>query len=169
MCLKTKCTKRIILSTVARIFDILGFVSPITINMKLLIKDLWTSKVDWDETPPLLIQERWSQIVSELPVLNTLKIPRHLSIQIHSSVSLVGFCDASERAMGACVYVHVVHPDNSTHVHLACAKSKVAPMKYVTIPRLELCAALLLSKLLLVVTETFAARYDIQKYFLLHR
>ncbi|KAI5715931.1 hypothetical protein M8J77_024772 [Diaphorina citri] len=162
---ETKCTKRIILSTVARIFDILGFVSPITINMKLLIKDLWTSKVDWDETPPLLIQERWSQIVSELPVLNTLKIPRHLSIQIHSSLSLVGFCDASERAMGACVYVHVVHPDNSTHVHLACAKSKVAPMKYVTIPRLELCAALLLSKLLLVVTEIFAARYDIRNIF----
>ncbi|XP_026676853.1 uncharacterized protein LOC113466008 [Diaphorina citri] len=67
--------------------------------------------------------------------------------------------------MGACVYVHVVHPDNSTHVHLACAKSKVAPMKYVTIPRLELCAALLLSKLLLVVTEIFAARYDIQNVF----
>ncbi|KAI5739399.1 hypothetical protein M8J77_018863 [Diaphorina citri] len=161
----TKCSKRSILSTVARIFDILGFISPVTLSLKLLIKDLWNLKIDWDEDPPIDIQERWSLIMSEFPALNNLKIPRHLGICKNAKVKLIGFCDASLKALGVCVYVHVTQPDESIHVHLVCAKSKVAPMKFVTIPRLELCSALLLSKLLLVVMDTFKLKYDVEQVY----
>ncbi|XP_026681736.1 uncharacterized protein LOC103512478, partial [Diaphorina citri] len=111
----TKCSKRSILSTVARIFDILGFISPVTLSLKLLIKDLWNLKIDWDEDPPIDIQERWSLIMSEFPALNNLKIPRHLGICKNAKVKLIGFCDASLKALGACVYVHVTQPDESNH------------------------------------------------------
>lgn len=158
-----KCTKRNILSITARIFDVLGFVSPFIITLKLLIKELWCMKLDWDEEPPSTIQKRWNSIVSEMPILNTLRIPRHLGIKTSSSVSLISFCDASERALGACVYIQVTSPDGSISANLICAKSKVAPVKYVTIPRLELCAALLLAKLLHTVQTIIEKKYPIEK------
>uniref|UniRef100_A0A8D8TJ83 Integrase zinc-binding domain-containing protein n=1 Tax=Cacopsylla melanoneura TaxID=428564 RepID=A0A8D8TJ83_9HEMI len=161
----TKCTKRNMLSTIARIFDVLGLISPVIITLKLIIKDLWSLKLDWDEEPPIEVQEKWYKIISEFPLLNNIRIARHVSICKDSKVNVVGFCDASERAMGACIYAHVTNPDGSVYVHLVCAKSKVAPMKFVTIPRLELCSALLLTKLLLVIMNVFQAKYEVENTY----
>ncbi|KAJ0175497.1 hypothetical protein K1T71_008656 [Dendrolimus kikuchii] len=123
-----KCTKRIILATVARLWDIMGFIAPVILHAKLILKKLWMSKIDWDDCPPHHILESWTKFRNELSFLNEFKIPRHLGIFENCEVRLVGFSDASELAYGAVVYAHVTH-DSQIHTQLICAKSKVAPMK----------------------------------------
>lgn len=154
------CTKRVILATVARIWDIMGFVAPVVLFAKLLIKELWLLKLEWDEHPPRHIIDIWQKFCAELPVLNKLRIPRHLGVVEGCTVRLLGFSDASERAYGAVVYMHVVHAEQAT-IKLVCAKSKVSPVKPLSIARLELCAAELLAKLIRRVHDTYNPRYNI--------
>lgn len=160
---EVKCTKRSILSTVARLWDIMGFVAPTVVYAKLLIKELWLINLDWDDTPPLHIIKMWHQFCVELPALNNLRIPRHVGVSADCDVTLVGFCDASLHAYGAVVYLHVSAPAVNT-VQLVCAKTKVAPTKPSSIARLELCGAVLLSKLLRVVHDNYSRRLPIKIY-----
>lgn len=153
------CTKRTILSVVARTFDVLGLIAPVLITAKILIQELWSLQVGWDDTPPLHIEQKWKQFCDELSSLNTLKIPRHSSISPGMHTSLIGFADASEKAYGAAVYVRTLSPEGVVQTVLLCAKSKVAPLKLKSIPRLELCAALLLSRLMRHVVEVFQKRH----------
>lgn len=155
-----RCSKRAILSTVARLWDLMGFVAPVVLYAKLLIKELWLLKIDWDDIPPRHVCDIWKQFCSELPLLNEFKIPRFLGVVQNGVVRLLGFADASERAYGADVYMHVIVDDNIT-VRLVCEKSKVAPVKRMSIARLELCAAELLSRLFRRVHDTFNSRYNI--------
>ncbi|XP_043267662.1 uncharacterized protein [Venturia canescens] len=83
----------------------------------------------------------------ELSHLGTVSVPRWLNIATGTSVELHGFSDASQLAMGAAVYVRVSSAGDQTTVSLVCAKTKVAPITRLTIPRLELAAAVLLAKL----------------------
>jgi len=66
-------------------------------------------------------------------------------------VTIHGFCDASKEAFGACLYLHSVTPNGHVQVHMLMSKSRVVPMKATTIPKLELCGALLLVELLLEI------------------
>lgn len=149
-----KCTKRIILSTIARLWDIMGFVAPSVLYAKLLIKELWRLNLGWDDAPPPHIIKMWRQFCSELPNLNELRIPRYLGVTSDCVVTLLGFSDASEQAYGAVIYLHVSSADG-IRTQLLCAKSKVAPMKPQSIARLELCAIVLLAKLLRKVYDTY--------------
>ena len=126
-------TKRAILSTVARLFDVLGFVAPVVLYAKLLLQDLWLSKVGWDEEPPENVKNRFITFKNELPLLSKLQIPRHLGVAAGCIVNLLAFGDARSKAYGCVVFLHVTH--------LVCAKSKVAHLKTITLARLELCAA----------------------------
>lgn len=155
------CSKRHILSSIARLFDVLGLVAPVILYAKLLIKDLWTAKIDWDEIPPQRIIRLWNQFQTELPQIAQMQFPRHVGVVEGCSVCILGFGDASEKAYGGVVYVYVCTPQGETKVMLVCAKSKVAPLKTVSLARLELCAALLLSKLIRKVYETYHSRYPI--------
>ncbi|CAG9133315.1 unnamed protein product [Plutella xylostella] len=159
--LDSVCTKRTIMSTIARLWDRMGFVAPTVLVAKLLIKKLWQLKVDWDEVPPNQVVRLWRQFCRELPALNEIKIPRCLSVATGCEVTLVGFADASEQAQGGVVYVHVASPSGNV-VRLLCAKSKIAPTPPHTIARMELCAVLLLSKLLRSVLETYNSRIPIR-------
>lgn len=159
-----KCTKRTMLSTVARLWDIMGFVAPTILYAKLLIKELWLSKCEWDDTPPDHIVAAWKQFCIELSALNQIIIPRHLGLVDGCTVNLIGFADASERAYGGVVYLQVrIGPNYS--VQLVCAKSKVSPVKTISVARLELCAALLLSQLLRKVQDTVSPHYPINKIY----
>lgn len=142
-------TKRSILSAIAQLYDPLGLVSPAVITAKLIMQKLWNLKVTWDESVPVELHTKWTQFINELPNLNELAIPRMvLSHQNPRGVELHGFCDASERAYGACIYLKSIDGNrNNATVNLLCAKSRVAPLKPITLPRLELCAALLLANL----------------------
>nr|XP_053620905.1 uncharacterized protein LOC128681202 [Plodia interpunctella] len=156
------CTKRAILSCVARIWDITGFVAPVVLYAKLLIKELWLCNCDWDDTPPAHIAKLWARFREELPLLCQLKIPRHIGVSNSSIVTVVGFADASERGYGGVVYFHVAN-GNSNSISLISAKSKIAPRKVVSLARLELCALLVLSQLIGAVIKACCNRVNLDK------
>ncbi|XP_045777856.1 uncharacterized protein LOC123875852 [Maniola jurtina] len=159
-----KCTKRNMLSVIAQLFDVLGFVAPVILFAKLLIKELWLLKIDWDEEPPAHIAQTWLKFQSELHILSQISIPRHIGITQNCEINLIAFSDASEKAYGAVLYIHASTPDGIV-VSLLCAKSKVAPIKTVSLARLELCAAYLLSKLVRAVLTNYCSRVTIARTY----
>nr|XP_034194844.1 uncharacterized protein LOC117611069 [Osmia lignaria] len=160
---RTQFTKRLVLSEVAQLFDPLGFVAPIIIRAKLLIQELWLQELSWDDILPLHITQQWLRIREDLTSLAKLSIPRWFNTTTTSTVELHGFANASVLAMAAVVYLVVHAPSTGTQVLLICSKTRVTPFKRLTIPRLELTVALLLSKLMrhvhatlnMTVTQTF--------------
>ena len=155
-------TKRALVSDVAKTFDILGWFAPAIVKVKILLQRLWEAGIDWDDSVPLFIQEIWERWRSELPALTEKLIPRcYFPKDTHIvSVQLHGFCDASESAYAAVVYLRMVDHNHVVHVSLVMAKSKVAPLKRLTIPRLELCGATLLAELLHHVKGVLDVSYD---------
>ncbi|XP_046142523.1 uncharacterized protein LOC114881403 [Osmia bicornis bicornis] len=141
-------TKRLVLSEVAQLFDPLGFVAPVIIRAKILIQELWLQELSWDDIMPLHITQRWLRIREDLTSLAKLSIPRLFNTTTTSTVELHGFADASVLAMAAVVYLVVHSPSTGTHTSLICSKTRVTPLKRLTIPRLEHTAALLLPKLM---------------------
>ena len=148
-------TKRVIASDVARTFDALGWYAPATILGKLFLQQLWEGQIGWDDPAPEDVIVDWKLWRSELPSLTEHPIQRcyfrrHLK---RISVQLHGFADASMKAYGAVVYIRVMYEDTTVEVSLVLAKSRVAPLKTLTIPRLELCGAFTLSKILTVIQD----------------
>lgn len=146
-------TKRTILSTIAKLFDPLGLVSPVIIKAKVLIQNLWVNKLRWDETLPTSITDKWTAFVNELEDLKAITIPRWIGIQPEFQIQLHGFCDASTQAFAALVYLRTVNQKGETTSNLITTKTKVAPLKRLTVPRLELSGAVLLTKLTTHVLE----------------
>lgn len=141
-------TKRSLLSETSQIFDPLGLIGPVIVIAKMLLQQLWQEKLDWDDTLPEPIQKTWKNYKSQLVALNELKIPRYVSSQARKEeMQIHGFADSSEKAYGACLYLRTLDSNGEISVHLLCSKSRVAPLKRQTLPRLELCAASLLAKL----------------------
>ncbi|XP_011859699.1 PREDICTED: uncharacterized protein LOC105557140 [Vollenhovia emeryi] len=140
-------TKRSILSTIAKCFDPLGFLSPISIKAKILLQELWSLKLEWDDPLPPPLSAEWINFLQDLQEISSLTFPRWLGSTSDTKLEIHGFCDASQRAMAAVVYLRATSPDGNTKVTLVCAKTKVAPLKRLTIPRLELAGAVLLTKL----------------------
>ncbi|XP_046810005.1 uncharacterized protein LOC124420591 [Lucilia cuprina] len=140
-------TKRSILSNISRFFDPLGWISPVTIQAKILMQDIWLSKSDWDEVVNEDLAARWSKFINDLNNVNNISIPRWVGISpTNLGIEIHGFSDASEHAMAAVIYLRIITEFDSVSVHLIEAKTKVAPTKRQTIPRLELNAALILTK-----------------------
>ncbi|XP_061386899.1 uncharacterized protein LOC133321844 [Musca vetustissima] len=141
----SRITKRGILSEMARLFDPLGLVNPIVVRCKLLLQSIWSLKLHWDETVSQDIMMEWSNIRQQLSVAEQFKIPRFVAF--NNSTNIHAFADASTKAYGACIYV-VTQTSGGLHSSLLCSKSRVAPLKHTTLPRLELCAAVLATQLL---------------------
>ncbi|XP_073995272.1 uncharacterized protein [Rhodnius prolixus] len=140
-------TKRMILSTIARIYDPLGYVSPSVFIAKILLQETWKLGIGWDENLPTAILHTWENFLQDIPNLQQVRIPRYLMLDdTQAPCSIVGFCDASERGYGAVLYI-VSIVNSKRKVFLLKSKSKLAPLKPMTIPRLELCGALLLASL----------------------
>lgn len=148
-------TKRLLTSDIAKTFDVLGWFSPSVIKAKILLQKIWERKVDWDEIVPQDLLEVWQRWRSELKLLSNKHLPRcHFPCGARRcSTQLHGFSDASEEAFAAVVYLRVVDPNGTIHVSLVMSKTRVAPLKRMTIPRLELCGAHLLSQILSHVRE----------------
>lgn len=152
-------TKRSVLSTIARLFDPLGFLSPVTVAAKIILKEIWTMKVqredsqitalDWDEALPRSVGITWQHFVSELSQVNTISIPRWVcfSSQHVQSMELHAFCDGSSSAYAASVYLRVRLHNDDIQTYLVAAKTKVTPTCSITIPRVELCGAVLATTL----------------------
>ncbi|XP_039760428.1 uncharacterized protein LOC120634101 [Pararge aegeria] len=152
------CTKRSILSELARIFDPLGFLSPVTIHAKSLIQKLWILGIGWDQTPPDEVIRAWNTYQTQLLQLSQLRIPRKITCENVRSYELHGFADSSETAYGAVIFLRVTDAKGQVRVFLVCSKARVVPLKRISLPRLELCAAVLLSDLYLFVRDSYLSR-----------
>lgn len=140
-------TKRVITSEAARIFDPQGYLAPVTIRAKVCIQELWRKRSAWDEPVPPEMEAKWSQYCAELSAVEQIQIPRWLHITPVNACHIHIFCDASIRAYGTAAYIRI-NQSGEWGAMLLCAKTKVAPLKTVSIPRLELCAVELGCKLL---------------------
>lgn len=155
---QSKCvTKRLLVSDISRVFDALGWIAPTTVCMKILLQRVWEAHVEWDETVPEELQENWRRWRSELNSLLGRSIPRcyfprHIKV---ASTQLHGFSDASEEAYAGVAYFRIVDSTGVIHTSLVMSKTKVAPVRHLTIPRLELCGAQVLAKLLGHLKELF--------------
>ncbi|XP_025419482.1 uncharacterized protein LOC112689831 [Sipha flava] len=155
-------TKRSVLSDIARVFDPLGLLSPLTFFTKHVMQQLWTSGVTWDDPLPTDIAKLWVRYQSELHLIENIKIPRRITHDQAKSIQFHAFSDSSEKGYAAAVYLRV-ETDTSVHCQLITGKSKVAPLKRSTIPRLELCGAVLASKLLRLVVDTYSDRIRVDE------
>ncbi len=133
--------------TLASQYDPLGFIIPFTTRAKTLIQDLWKHNLTWDDPiEPLHLRERWSTWVAELSSITKLQFPRPYAPGKSDTPSTIRelhvFCDASEKVYGSVAYLQVSDESDEVHVTFVLARSRVAPRKCLSIPRLEMCAAL---------------------------
>ncbi|XP_046973670.1 uncharacterized protein LOC124540249 [Vanessa cardui] len=129
-------TKRKVLSDIARLYDPMGWISPVIITAKIFIQKLWKAKLDWDENLPTELYKEWCSFRQDLHNVRNIVIPRWLQSHKDDKIELHAFADASQAAYAGAVYM------------------KVSPVeKEISIPRLELCAALLATKLIYEVSQ----------------
>lgn len=150
----TQLTKRSMLSDSSRLFDPFGWISPTIILVKILFQKLWLldDKLGWDDQLPSEIAEEWLLLRTSLPTLMEIKLPRFIP-NFQGEILLCGFCDASEKALSAVVYARGVVIQEIT-VNFVDAKTKVAPLKRISIPKSELNAAVLLTRLLVKISSS---------------
>lgn len=146
--LESPLTKRKIVSAVAQIYDPDGYISPTIVIGKMIIQELWKSKVDWDQPVDQQIADVWKQLWDDIIHLEKFRIDRWIGTSEQTKTKLIGFSDASQKAYGAVVYARTEYPDGTIKCHLLSSKTRVAPLKEATIPRLELSAAELLARLI---------------------
>ncbi|RLU19024.1 hypothetical protein DMN91_009382 [Ooceraea biroi] len=148
-------SKRTVLSLIARMFDPLGWITPITITGKIILQQLWKCKLDWDDPLPPALTRICSNFQQSLSSVARLSVPRWIGLSASAlAVEVHGFSDASQDALGAVVYIRVFSELDDVRVTLLMAKSKVAPLAKQTIPRLELTAAVLLTRLVVRARST---------------
>lgn len=152
---KKRLTKRMLLSDLNKIFDPLGLLTPVLVKGKIFLQQMWAIKMGWDTQLSDEMQNKWIDFYHTLEQLKCCIIPRKVIPEISNEVEMHGFCDASEQAYGACVYVRSKDSSGKWHSRLLCAKTRVAPLKGATIPRLELNGARLLAELVNKVAESW--------------
>ena len=140
-------TRRGILSTVGTVYDPLGFLAPLLLVGKRLLQELCKGKVDWDDPIPENVRECWLRWREELHLLENLAVPRCFQPEDFGTVTstqLHHFSDASTNGYGQCSYIRLENDKGKIHCSLVLGKASVASVKMVTIPRLELTAAVVL-------------------------
>ncbi|XP_064551498.1 uncharacterized protein LOC135437490 [Drosophila montana] len=129
--------------------------SPLRLPSRLTKRE----KLDWDESLPVHLSTAWVNFCADFEYTQQFQYPRR-ALSSDSTVEIHGFCDASLSAYGVCVYT-VSKCHGNTSVRLLCSKSRVAPVKTITVPKLELCGAALLAQLLSEICQmkVFDCRY----------
>ena len=158
-------TKRQVLQITSRPYDPLGLFLPVTIAGKILFQDTWTRGLAWDETLHPDIAVKWSAWTSGLHLLSDVHVPRWIGARTPDlqDCKVHVFGDASEPAYGAALYIRSI-VDKVVSVRLICSKARLAPIKRITLPRLELLAALVATLLLRYFCH--ATEYNISNDFL---
>ena len=157
-----KLTKRTVLSQIARIFDPLGAAAAFLIRAKIGMQKLWLEGVQWDEELPQQHQARWIQFFQEMNELNNVIFKRSLTPgMVIGAPILCIFSDASIDAFGTCAYIRWETTTNTFETRFIAAKSRVAPLKTLTIARLELQAAVLAVRLYRSILEE--TRFQLQR------
>lgn len=161
-------TKREILSFVSKFFDPLGIAGPIVVSAKVILQKIWQARLDWDSMLNEELTGAWHDFYYSLTNMNPISINRFVNLENAICVQLIGFADASSTtAHGCCVYLRVTDSAKNVKVSLLCSKSRINPIKQsLTTPKLELNAALLLSKLIVKVYNTLILKLQINNVIL---
>lgn len=151
---ESKITKRNVLKMTMSIFDPLGFLSFVTVGAKLILQEIWRAGIGWDDELPFALNKIWKNWLEKLSNVAELRIPRCYSsrIPMAKEVELHLFCDSSQKAFCSVAYLRVISLE-SIDVMLVMAKTRVAPLKPLSIPRLELQAAVMASRMAHTIKE----------------
>ncbi|XP_014214050.1 uncharacterized protein LOC106643424 [Copidosoma floridanum] len=159
-------TKRAMLAVLARLFDPCGWIAPVVLAAKLFIQDLWQACLEWDEPVPAAMAQRWSGFLVQLQNVSKVAIPRWIGCSLSTSLQLHAFADA----MAAVVYLGAERLPSGVCVRILIFKTELTSIKSLqpdstspigmTIPRLELRAALLAARLLRMVLEECAVSIE---------
>ena len=129
----------------AKIFDPLGLVTPVTFFGKVFLQELWKEGISWDESLSDNLCVKWKEILHKLKFLSRLKIPRFVGyVEVAKQYSLLVFCDASMKAYSTVIYLRI----EEQNVNLMFSKMRLLSRgtnkkrlkKDITLPRLELLA-----------------------------
>jgi hypothetical protein len=132
------------LSTVCSVYDPLGIVAPVILIGRQILQDLCRDNYDWDDSVPNELLSRWEKWRSDLHLLEQVKLPRCVKptgfgkptkIEIHS------FSDASDVGIGQVSYLRLTNAEGQIHVSFLMGKARVASLKLMSTPRMELTAA----------------------------
>ncbi|XP_056376093.1 uncharacterized protein LOC130273395 [Hyla sarda] len=148
-------TRRGVLSTINSLYDPLGFVAPVTIQGKMMLRDFTTEKADWDDSLPMEKKDPWTGWRKSLEGLSSLQVARPYASVSSTEVKmqrLYIFCDASVKAIAAVAYLKTIDVIEQCHVGFIMSRTKLAPLRKRTIPRLELCTAVLAVELAELIT-----------------
>lgn len=149
-------TKRQVLSTIAKLFDPAGWLSPVIVQSKCFLQQLWREGKDWDQAITQSSLDWWNEFVRSLQDIEKIEVPRWIKYQPSDIVQIHGFCDASEKAYCAALYLRTKKLNGDIFSNLIVSKNKISPVNQITLPRLELCGAVLLSRLVQSVVSNLA-------------
>ncbi|KAM4526302.1 uncharacterized protein V3H82_000718 [Fundulus diaphanus] len=158
-------TMRNIYKVLASQYDPLGYILPYTTRAKVMVRQLWEKRRDWDDPLlPLDVQQLWAQWESELQLLPQVTLPRHYT-QAADDASIINrqvhiFCDASEQVYGSVAYLRSEDSQGQVHLSFILARSRVAPRRQLSIPRLELSAALTGAQLAKLLNAELTLKID---------
>lgn len=142
-------TKREVLSFISKFYDPLGLAGPLTVKAKIIMQKLWLARMDWDSVLKDELQALWHEFYKGLTIMKPIHLKRYVNLPNAQCLQLIGFAYASSSAYGCCIYLRVIDANDQVKVSLICSKSRVNPhSQQLTVPRLELNAALLLAKLI---------------------
>lgn len=161
-------TRRGVLSTVNSIFDPLGFLVPVTIQGRLILRELTSEATDWATPLPEDKQEDWRRWQASLQELKELHVPRAYSSFSSSkaqNTELQVFSDASVKAIAAVTYLKLTDQDGRCEVGFVLGKAKLAPQPDLTISRLELCAAVLAVEVTELIIEELDLKLNTIRYY----
>ena len=149
-------TKISIASAAAKLYDIMGWFGPVSLYVKILLQQLWESKLAWDDPIPAEYHSTWQSWVKELPAISQHPVPRQFTQHCSPVIEqqLHAFADASTKGYGGVIYLRQRHQDSSVSVALVSSNTRVASLKkQLTVPKLKLSAALLTTKLVKSVAK----------------
>jgi hypothetical protein len=149
-------TKRQVLKALASVYDPCGHFTPVTIGAKILMQELWAANLQWDERLPDEFLAKWNLCRDSIRQISAIKVSRQLQQSPYdegANVQIHVFCDASKSAYSAAVYARIEN-HGKISVDLLLSKSRVSPVRNsLTVPKLELMAMLVGSRLLRMVRK----------------
>ena len=148
-------TKRAILRTAAQFYDPIGLMTPFSVRVNMILRVLWKVGfgIDWDEPITADVKSQWRKWLTELEQIGKIEVPQTYGLRTGSRYQLHAFCDASKEAFAAVIYLRTDNEDSVQGTALVICKARLAPTKQVSIPRLELTAAVIGARLMKFVKQ----------------
>ena len=145
---KKPATKREILRTQMSLYDPMGLLGHFIMFLKVLLQEVWRGGYSWDQVLDGQVEEKWTTWLRVLPEVEKVCIPRcyRYTCSTRSDVQLHVLCDASENGTAAVAYLRF-EEDGKIECALVGSKTRVAPLRFLSIPRLELQAAVIGARL----------------------